>query len=156
MLRNHKVFYNEEDENVSDESLKFNTLLRQLLSLYHYRMVKTELAWLKQQRVMVKMAQQLDALNHHSQHIAQLNRDYFSAMSGRHTQRALSLIDMRKWLEKEQAMVRQLQDVMLLIKQQESDYTRQRDEVAEHFQQVIEKRKRQEKFRFILEHLHAI
>lgn len=156
MLLVRKVFYNEEDENVSDESLKFNALLRQLLSLYHYRTVKTELAWLKQQRVMVKMAQQLDALNRHSQHIAHSNRDYFSAMSSRHTQRALSLMDMRKWLEKEQAMVRQLQDVMLLIKQQESDYTRQCDEVAAHFQQVIEKRKRQEKFRFILEHLHAI
>lgn len=156
MRRVRKVFYNEESENSTDESLRLTTLLRQLLSLYHYRTVKTELTWVKQQRERVKMAQQLDALNKHSQHIAQFNREYFSAMSDQNTQRALSLMDMRKWLEKEQAMVQQLQDTVLLIKQQEIDYLRQCDEVDAYFQLVIGKRKRQEKFRFILEHLHAI
>ncbi|WP_200551138.1 hypothetical protein [Kosakonia sp. LAM2021] len=156
MLRIRKVFYNEEDENAADKSLRLTSLLRQLLSLYHYRTVKTELAWLKQQREMVKMAQQLDALNRHSQHIAQYNRDYFCSMSDRNTQRALSLMDMRKWLEKEQAMVQQQQDAVSRVKEQETDYLRQCDKVAAHFQQVIGKRKRQEKFRFILEHLHAI
>nr|WP_283945937.1 hypothetical protein [Kosakonia sp. R1.Fl] len=156
MLRVRKVFYNAEDENTADESLRLTSLLRQLLSLYHYRTIKTELAWLKQQREMVKMAQQLDALNRHSQHIAHYNRDYFSAMSDRNTQRALSLMDMRKWLEKEQGMVQQQQDTILRIKQQETDYLRQCDKVAAHFQLVVGKRKRQEKFRFILEHLHAI
>ncbi len=156
MLRVRKVVYNAEDENTADESLRLTSLLRQLLSLYHYRTVKTELAWLKQQREMVKMAQQLDALNRHLQHIAHYNRDYFSAMSDRNTQRALSLMDMRKWLEKEQGMVQQQQDAILRIKQQETDYLCQCDEVAAHFQQVIGKRKRQEKFRFILEQLHAI
>jgi len=156
MRRVRKVFYNEESENSTDESLRLTTLLRQLLSLYHYRTVKTELVWLKQQREMVKMAQQLDALNKHSQHIAQFNRDYFSTMNDKNTQRTLSLMDMRKWLEKEQAMMQQLQDTVLLIKQQKTDYLRQCDEVAAYFQLVIEKRKRQEKFRFILEHLHAI
>jgi len=156
MHRIRKVFYSEEDENAADESLRLTSLLRQLLSLYHYRTVKTELAWLKQQREMLKMAQQLDALNRHSQHIDQYNRDYFFAMSDRNTQRALSLMDMRKWLEKEQAMVQQQQDAILRIKQQETDYLRQCDKVAAHFQLVVGKRKRQEKFRFILEHLHAI
>nr|WP_254703686.1 hypothetical protein [Kosakonia sacchari] len=131
-------------------------LLHQLLSLYHYRTVKTELAWLKQQREKVKMAQQLDALNRHSQHISQFNREYFSAMNDKNTQRVLSLMDMRKWLEKEQGMVQQQQDAILRIKQQETDYLRQCDKVAAHFQLVVGKRKRQEKFRFILEHLHAI
>lgn len=156
MRQVRKVFYNEESENSTDESLRLTTLLRQLLSLYHYRTVKTELAWVKQQRERVKMAQQLDALNKHSQHIAQFNREYFSAMSDQNTQRALSLMDMRKWLEKEQAMMQQLQDTVLLIKKKETDYLRQCDEVAAYFQLVTEKRKRQEKFRFILEHLHAI
>ncbi|MDN2486829.1 MULTISPECIES: hypothetical protein [Kosakonia] len=150
------MFYNEENENSADESLRLTMLLRQLLSLYHYRTVKTELAWLKQQREKVKMAQQLDALNRHSQHISQFNREYFSAMNDKNTQRVLSLMDMRKWLEKEQGMVQQQQDAILRIKQQETDYLRQCDKVAAHFQLVVGKRKRQEKFRFILEHLHAI
>ncbi|WP_367890298.1 hypothetical protein [Kosakonia sacchari] len=150
------MFYNEENENSADESLRLTMLLHQLLSLYHYRTVKTELAWLKQQREKVKMAQQLDALNRHSQHISQFNREYFSAMNDKNTQRVLSLMDMRKWLEKEQGMVQQQQDAILRIKQQETDYLRQCDKVAAHFQLVVGKRKRQEKFRFILEHLHAI
>ncbi|WP_238593044.1 hypothetical protein [Kosakonia sacchari] len=150
------MFYNEENENSADESLRLTMLLHQLLSLYHYRTVKTELAWLKQQREKVKMAQQLDALNRHSQHISQFNREYFSAMNDKNTQRVLSLMDMRKWLEKEQGMVQQQQDAILRIKQQETDYLRQCDKVAAHFQLVVGKRKRQEKFRFILEYLHAI
>ncbi|AHJ75999.1 hypothetical protein C813_15720 [Kosakonia sacchari SP1] len=156
MRRVRKVFYNEENENSADESLRLTMLLHQLLSLYHYRTVKTELAWLKQQREKVKMAQQLDALNRHSQHISQFNREYFSAMNDKNTQRVLSLMDMRKWLEKEQGMVQQQQDAILRIKQQETDYLRQCDKVAAHFQLVVGKRKRQEKFRFILEYLHAI